>query len=388
MNRIYSLETAGRIVAGINSIEQIGMIVRDMNIIGLETIAIITDPGVWKAGLTDKPRALLEDAGYRVKVIHHVPSEPEIGQVKGLFEAVKDVGCQFIVGIGGGSVMDVAKILAAMLTNAMDLEDMIGTGKIPKEGLPTLMVPTTAGTGSEATPNAIVTIPEQELKVGIVSSRLLPDCVILDPCMTLKLPPSITASTGMDALTHALECFISTKANPISDALALRAIRLIARSIRKACSDGSDMQARHDMLLGSFFGGMCIASSGTAAVHALAYPLGGKYRIPHGVSNAMLLPYVMAFNKDAVIDKLSQAADEMGVAIGISSAAEKVDKLVEELHALCRELGIPSSLSIYGIKRDDVEVLVEGASKVTRLLDNNPKAVPREAMADIYSMLL
>ena len=170
--------------------------------------------------------------------------------------------------------------LPVLLTNDISLKELIDKAPIRQRGVPTLMVPTTAGTGAEVTPNAIVLVPEEELKIGIVSSKLMSDCVILDPLMTVKLPAAITASTGMDALTHAIECYTSKKANPISDTFAIKAINLITRSLRRAYTNGEDIDARHDMLLGAMFGGLCIATSSTTAVHALAYPLGGKYRIP------------------------------------------------------------------------------------------------------------
>lgn len=284
--------------------------------------------------------------------------------------------------------MDVTKLLSVMLTNATPIEEMIGTDRIKNNGIPTLMLPTTAGTGSEVTPNAIVTLPEEELKVGIVSSKLIPSCVILDPELTVKLPPSITAATGMDAFIHALECFISKKANPFSDTFALKAISLIYKSIRKAYTDGEDLEARHDMLLGALFGGMCIASSGTAAVHALAYPLGGKYKIPHGVANAMLLPYVMEYNMEAVEEKLAIVASAMELDIVGLSEKEAAGKVVEEIYVLTKDLNIPSDLKQFGVLAEDVELISEMASKVTRLLDNNPRKLSREDIRDIYQRLM
>ena len=225
------------------------------------------------------------------------------------------------------------------------------------------------------------------MKVGIVSTNFIADCVILDPMLTIKLPPAITASTGIDALAHAIECFISNKANPFSDMLALTSIRLICGSIKKAYNMGDDIESRHNMLLGSFYGGMCIASSGTTAVHALSYPLGGRYKIPHGVSNAMLLPHVMEFNKDAIVDKLNRIAVEMGIEVQSISEVQIAEEVIKELYSLVRELNIPSDLKQYGIKESDIDTLVEEASKVTRLLDNNPKLLSKNDMFKIYKKL-
>jgi alcohol dehydrogenase class IV len=250
------------------------------------------------------------------------------------------------------------------------------------------MVPTTAGTGSEATPNAIFLVPEDELKVGIVSPQLMPDGVILDPLLTLTLPPAITASTGMDALTHAIECFCSKKGNPFSDLFGLEAIRLIARSIRRAYRDGGDVDARNDMLLGAFYGGACIATSSTTAVHALAYPLGGKYRIAHGLSNAMLLPFVMEFNLQGSEPRFAAMARAMGLPVDGLAPRAAGEAMIEALYALNADLGIVSSLRDKGITERDLDGLVDGAAKVTRLLDNNPRPMSRDDMRAIYQRLL
>ena len=243
-------------------------------------------------------------------------------------------GVDIIIGLGGGSAMDVAKLTAALLNNDVTLRELLDKAPIPRRGLPTLMIPTTAGTGSETTPNSIVLVPEDELKVGIVSPKLMPDCVILDPKMTLGLPPAITASTGMDALCHAIECYTSKKGNPFSEMIALKAISLITRSIRRAFNTGTDIDARHDMLLGAMYGGMCIATSSTTAVHALAYPLG------------------------------------------------------EAIFELNRDLQIPSDLKRWNITAADLETLVEGAAKVTRLLDNNPRPMGKADIRAIYTQLI
>jgi len=382
---IYSMINVKKLVSGVNAIDSLISIVKEIN---TDTVLIVTDMGLWNTGLVEKPKSILEKADIKVDLINDVPAEPELAQVIRIFDRIKDKKYGILIGMGGGSVMDVTKLLSVMMINDMPIEDMIGTEKIPQKGIPTLMIPTTAGTGSEATPNAIVSIPEQELKVGIVSKWLVPDYVILDPVMTLKLPPSVTASTGMDALTHALECYISKKANPLSDIFALKAIHLICGSIEKAYIKGDDLEARHAMLLGSYLGGMCIASSSTAAVHALAYPLGGKFKIPHGISNAMLLHHVMEFNRDAIEERLKDVAVQMGIDTTALTAGDAAGKVIERLYELSRILNIPSSLKTYGISERDLDQMVEAASKVTRLLDNNPKRMSLEDIKNIYLKLL
>lgn len=384
---VYTLFNVGKIVAGIDSI----LAVKDFAAeYGVKTLLIITDQGVWNTGLVDKPRKLLEEAGVKVEIINNTPPEPSTDNVNQVFAVAKQLECQAIIGIGGGSSMDVAKITAVMLTNPQSLKELLGGAKIEKRGVPTLMIPTTAGTGAEATQNAIFLVPEEESKVGIVSSKLVPDWAILDPVLTVGLPPAITAATGMDALCHAIECYISKKANPLSDTYALRAIGLISRSLRKAYRDGSDIDARHDMLLAALFGGMCIASSSTTAVHALAYPLGGKFHIPHGLSNAVLLPYIMQFNLDATVEKFRDIAQAMGLEITGLSAEAAAEKMIANLFSMVADLQIKESLKLKerGITAADIDVMVEGAAKVTRLLNNNPKAMNRDDMRAIYLNLL
>ncbi|MGE4284580.1 MAG: iron-containing alcohol dehydrogenase, partial [Clostridia bacterium] len=214
------------------------------------------------------------------------------------------------------------------------------------------------------------------------------DYVILDAEMTLKLPPSVTASTGADAFCHAIECFISKKANPISDMCALKAISLISKSIRNAFNDGNDISAREDMILAAFLGGMCIASASTVAVHALSYPLGGKYRIAHGVSNAILLPYIMEYNSDYVEDKFKDVAVAMEIDIKNKSDAQISKAVTDEIFKMIQDIKIPQDLKQYGITKEDLDTLVDGAAEVTRLLENNPKPMTKEDIRNIYLKII
>ena len=381
----YSLLNAGRVNAGPGSIDSLKEVVADFN---ARNVLIISDKGVAGAGLIARPQALLEEAGVSVSIIDDTPPEPSVEQVESILAAAQGTAWDLVIGIGGGSAMDVAKIVAVMLNNDVKLRDLLNKAPIPRRGIPTVMVPTTAGTGSEATPNSIILVPEDELKVGIVSPKLMPDCVILDPQMTLGLPPSITASTGMDALCHAIECYTSKRGNPFSEMIALKAIRLISRSIREAFKNGKNLDARHDMLLGAFYGGMCIATSSTTAVHALAYPLGGKYRIAHGISNAILLPYVMQFNAVGNEAKFRDIAEAMGIDIARLSDAEATQAFIAALFAFNHDLEIPADLKRWNITEADLETLVEGAAKVTRLLDNNPRPMNKDDIRAVYLKLL
>jgi len=386
MSNVYSLLNIGKIVAGPGCIEQITGIVADYE---AKNVVIITDQGVWNSGLVEKPKTLLEGAGVNVHVINDTPPEPTVDQVNAVFKAAREFECEMIIGIGGGSSMDAAKLVALLLTNDVNLRELVkGKAQIKHRGVPTLMIPTTAGTGSEATPNAIVLVPEEELKVGIVSGKMVPDCVILDPTMTINLPKHITANTGMDALCHAIECYISKKANPFSDTFALKAITLISRSIRTAYHDGHNLAAREDMLLGAMFGGISIATSSTTAVHALSYPLGGKYHIPHGLSNAILLPGVMKFNLDVCEEKFKEIAIAMELNITGCTTREAAEKMINNLYSMIADLNVTCDLKAKGIDEAALDDLIEAAAKVTRLLDNNPKVVTKEDMRVIYRDLL
>lgn len=382
-NTLYSFQTAKKIVAGPGSLGSIGDLVSGF---GARKVAILTDPGIVRHGLTDGVKASLEAAGLAVDVVAEVITEPPVGLIEDLYAKVKDKGYDLLVGIGGGSSLDVTKIMAVRFTNG-PVETSMGTEKVEKPGLPMVLIPTTAGTGSEVTPNAIVTLPEQQLKVGIVSRYFLPDLVVLDPLLTLGMPKHITAATGMDAFIHSLESFISRKQNPIGDTFALRSMQLIGKSIRRAYRDGSDVEARHDMLIASMLGGMALTASGTAAVHAMAYPLGGKFGIPHGVANSMLLVPVMEFNYDAVQERLAEVAIAMNLSSS-SSVSARAGAVMDELRALVAELQIPTSLKAYGVKEEDLDALAEAASKVTRLLGNNPKVMSVSDLRAVYRKIL
>ena len=385
MTIMYSILNVPRIVGGPDSITALVDIVRDA---GATRVLIVSDAGVARAGLVARPVALLEAAGCTVHVIADTPPEPEVADVERILRAAAPFKPDFVVGIGGGSAMDVAKLVSVMQTNAATLAELLAKKPIEHRGVPMAMVPTTAGTGSEVTPNSIVLVPEDELKVGIVHPRLVPDAVILDPALTVTLPPAVTASTGMDALTHAIECYCSKKGGPFSDLYGLEAIRLISRSIRRAYRDGSDLAARHDMLLAAMYGGACIATSSTTAVHALAYPLGGKYRMPHGLSNAILLPFVMEFNIVGSEARFKAMAEAMGLPVAGLSDRAAGERFIAELHQLNADLDIVPSLRDKGITERDLDGLVAGAAKVTRLLDNNPRPMAHADMRAIYQRLL
>lgn len=387
MQKLYQFQTANHLIAGPNSIEKVG---EHLSLLGTEvkSALIITQPSMKRLGFVEKLIHQLSNKGVSAYVNIDVLPEPTIENIEEVFQAISKEQYDVLIGFGGGSVLDATKILSVLQTNNQSIRELLGTDLVKNPGTPTILIPTTSGTGSEVTPNAIVTLPDEELKIGIVSKYLLPKLVVLDPVLTLSLPRPITAATGMDAFTHSLESFISNKSNLISDMVALESIRLISSSIIEAYQNGNSVEAREKMLVGSMYGGMALTSAGTAAVHALAYPLGGKFKIPHGVANSMLLPHVMEFNMDAIEDRLFLVAEPMGIKVEDFSKTEVAQKVVNRIVEWTNVLEIPQNLKEYGVKEDDVPGLALSASKVTRLLNNNPKEVSLKDMEGIYRKLL
>lgn len=387
MQKLYQFQTAGHIVAGRHSLQSLG---EHLHLVGsgLRSALLITQPSMKALGAADELVKQLADKGIRTDMITSILPEPTIHNIEEVYKGIAGEAYDVLIGLGGGSVLDAAKILSVLKTNGGSVRELLGTDLVKQPGIPTILIPTTSGTGAEVTPNAIVTLPEEELKVGIVSKHMLPRLVFIDPMLTLGLPKPITAATGMDAFTHSLESFISNKANPISDMFALESIRLISSSIVEAYQNGSSVDAREKMLLGSMYGGMALTSAGTAAVHALAYPLGGKFKIAHGVANSMLLPHVMRFNMDAITERLSQVAGPMGIGVGNISQAEAAEKVVERIVEWTKTLEIPQDLRSFGVQETDVPEMAVSASKVTRLLNNNPKVLSLADMEAIYRRLL
>ncbi len=288
-----------------------------------------------------------------------------------------------IIGLGGGSVLDVAKLLAALLDNEQTIDDIYGIGELKSRSKPLICLPTTAGTGSEMSPNAILLDEKIKQKKGVVSPYLVPDASYIDPTLTISVPPDITATTGLDALTHCIEAYTNKFSHPLIDRLALEGIRLIGRSLVKVYKDGADIDARSDLALGSMYGGMCLGPVNTAAVHALSYPLGSTFKIPHGMSNALLLPYVMQFNLPSCVDKYAKIALKLGVKFNRDSheMAKHAIKKVEDIISSCH---IPLKLSAINIPQDAIPRLAESAITIQRLLVNNPREVSFEDVVSLY----
>lgn len=380
----YELKMPHTVYSGESALENICKILKENNV---RRAAIFTDRGIRNAGLLERPVSMVEQAGADFTVLDQLPPEPTYAQAQSLVDMCKEYGADFAIAVGGGSVMDTAKLASILMTDEYGVKELLDAPGRAQKCIKTLMIPTTAGTGSEATPNAIVAVPEKELKIGIVNTEMIADYVILDPVMIKNLPRKIAAASGVDALAHAIECWTSKKANPFSDLFALRAAEMILGNIERACDDPDAAEAKNQMLLASFYAGVAITASGTTAVHALSYPLGGKYHIAHGVSNAILLSPVMRFNECACQSRLAEIYDRC-ISGGASSEEEKSHAVIRRLEEIVEHLNIPVSLSELGVPREDLEALVAAGMEVTRLLENNMREVTPDDARKIYQEVL
>ena len=348
-----------------------------------DRILFVTDPGMVATGLVETAVENLRSAGLSVDVFDAVKADPPEDII--LLAADMARGVSGVVGFGGGSSLDVAKLAALLAASGQPLADAYGVGNAIGPRLPLVLVPTTSGTGSEVTPISIVTTGTSE-KMGVVSPLILPDIAILDPELTRGLPPHVTAATGIDAMVHAIEAYSSTNANnnPISRTLAIEALRLMSGVLERVVDVPDDIDARSDMLLGSMLAGQAFANSPVAAVHALAYPIGGHYKVPHGLSNSLVLPHVLRFNIKVAPRAYAQLLPHAFPNISAESDADAAIKFVEAMAKLSRDCGLPQTLREVGIKHDALPMLARDAMKQTRLLVNNPRKVNEAAALQIY----
>ena len=301
-----TLQTARSVITGLTAIDNIGKEAAKFG----QKILIICDKGISQTGIIDRVRDFLEAGKLTVGVFDKVLPEPKIELVYQCADEISAGNYEILIGLGGGSSMDVTKGASIAVTNPGKIEDYLGIGLVPKKGLPMVLVPTTSGTGSEATMAAIFTV--KNMKQGVFDPNNFADTAIVDPSLTVSMPSKVTAATGMDALCHSIECYTALSATPISDLIAKEGIILVSKGLRKAVFNGNDIEARSDMALGSFFGGLCIANASVTAVHALSFPLGADYHIPHGMANAVMLPYVIRYNCLANMERFREIAVLMG----------------------------------------------------------------------------
>jgi len=346
---------------------------------------IVMDQNLAQRGLQERIAEILASEGIKHTVYDKVEPEPPIEHAdEGARIAVKNQ-CDIVVGIGGGSVMDTAKAIAVLAANKGSATDYLGLNKVPKAGLPKIMIPTTAGTGSEVTFTAVFIRKNLKKKEGINSPYLYPELALLDPELTVSLPPAVTAQTGLDALCHAIESYTSINASPMSEMFSLQAISLISANLRTCVHNGGDISARENMLLGSLYAGIGLANAGVTAVHSLSYPLGGGFGVGHGLANTILLAPVMTYNLPGALEKFADVAEAMGECTDGLPVREVAYLAVDAVEALIEDCGITSKMKDFGVKEEDFPALADVAATVARPLENNPRKITKEDMIAIYA---
>lgn len=381
--RPLRFNTARSIVCEPGSIRQLGAICTTLS---SGRVFLVTDPGIVSAGLHEAALSSLAEAGLACQVFQDVKADPPEDIVLNALALARDAKIDTVIGLGGGSSMDVAKLIAGLCNSSQPLADAYGIGNLAGTRLPLVQIPTTAGTGSEVTPISIITTGTTT-KAAVVAPQLLPDVALLDPELTIGLPPQVTAATGIDAMVHAIESFTSAiHKNPYSDMLATQALKLMSAHIETAVHNGTDLEARTAMLFGSLLAGQAFANAPVAAVHALAYPLGGHFHIPHGLSNSLVLPHVLRFNYETSAQLYATLAEIVmqGTAEGRTSGAAATESLPDYFEALVDRLEMPSRLRDLKVPEDSLPMLASDAMLQQRLLVNNPRKLNEQDALRIY----
>ena len=343
-------------------------------------LLIVSDAGVVNSGTL---QYVLDLCTVEYSIFADVKPEPELSQVQDCIDVYHQNNCNAVLAVGGGSALDIAKCVAALADQSGSINEFIGTDKIKSRNIPLIVIPTTSGTGSEVTNIAILSDTANQMKQGIVSDCLLPDVAIVSPLMSVSCPANVTAASGIDALVHALEAYISLNHSDITDALAIQTIQLIVEYLPQAYALPTNLIAREKMATASLMGGLAFGNAGVGAVHALAYPLGAKYKLPHGVSNALMLPHVLKWNVLGCAERLSHIAQLLKLGTS-KNHQENAEKLVEFLHKFSEQLNIPLGLRHVGITENDIPSLAAEAIKVERLLKNNPRKLSQIDIEAIY----
>jgi alcohol dehydrogenase len=381
INKVSVFLAPRKTILGKDAVAQLG---REANALHAKKVLIVTDPGVVKAGLCQIVQEVLEKASISTAIFDKVEPEPPVRVVEACIAAIKADDYDLIVGLGGGSALDVAKGAASIAPYGENVLDYVGMDTIPGPGLPKTLIPTTAGTGSEATRVFVMTDEADNTKKVVFSDFLMSDVAILDPMLTLSMPSAVTADTGLDALVHAIESYVSVNTTPFAEILALEAISLIAHNLPIAFAKGTHLQARYNMLLAANLAGSAFTSGGLGAVHGLSYVLGTQYHMPHGRSNAIMLPHIMAFNRAGNLEKFARIGRAMGEVTEGLSLHEASKKSVAAVKRLLTAVGISFRLSDYGIPREDLPILVEGGLKQSRLFVPNPRDLTEPDVRKIY----
>lgn len=383
--KIFSFRSPHLILAGIGSIERLP---EEAKALEAKKALLVTDKGVVESGVAEKVRDLLKNAGITTDTFDNVISDPDIACAEACVAMAKKGKYDLTLGVGGGSPMDIASVASVMCTNPGRVHDYLGVNLVKKPGISTILIPTTAGTGAEATPNAILTDVEDKLKKAVVSPYIFPTVAIVDPLLTVSMPPTVTSSSGIDALTHAIETYTSNNANILSELFSKEAIIRTGRSLRTAVANGNNMEARYDMSIASLYAGIAITNAGVTAVHALAYPLGGTFNVAHGIANGLLLPYVMEFNVLGDIPKFAQIAQFLGEKVDHLPLLEQAYHGAQAVKAIYGDLKIPQSLTELKIPKEAIPEMAKAAINVTRLMANNPREMTVEDIERIYEKAL
>jgi len=397
MRETWTFNSAGQLMFGRNAVRQIGDVARRL---GAERVLIVADPIVSRAGLVDRVRGPLEESDIRVKVFEGGEPEPSIRAAEACIDAAEHFSTNIVVGLGGGSNMDLAKITATILAHGGGPRDFFGDDRIPGPIWPLICVPTTAGTGSEVSAAAVLTDTENHMKVGILSNYLRPAVAVVDPMLTVSCPPKVTADSGIDALTHAIEAYTAVDnatfplpagersvyqgRHPMGDTLAEKAIAVIGANLRRAVAHGDDLDAREGMALGATLAGLAFSNVGVALVHAMEYPVGGAVHVSHGAGNGLLLPSVMRFNlpvRQAEFAAIARLLGEDVSGLTIEAAAERGVTAVEQLR---KDIGIPLRLRDLGVRREQLRPFAEKAAAIKRIIRVNPRPVTVEEVEGIY----
>ena len=351
-----------------------------LNRIDCKKVLVVTDTGIIKVGIYEQLSDILKQSGQEVILFDKVEPDPSIELVSKTVDIARKENIDAVVGFGGGSSIDVAKITAALVKNEGPIKKYLGIDLLTKDALDIVAIPTTAGTGSEVTPIAILSDTKEKVKKGLVSNRIIPSIAMLDPGLTVGLPPHVTSVTGMDALIHAIEAFLSKNANPYSDHIALKAIEILAYNIKTAYEQGHNIQARNNMLYGSLLAGIAFSNAGVGAVHAFAYPLGGMFHIPHGMANSVMLTTILEFNMPSCGQKIEPLATALLGKKGLSS-----QQIIDYIEQLCKSLKIPMSLAELNVSKEAIPEMAESVIKITRLLTNNPREITIQDAIKLYS---
>jgi len=378
--------TPGKIIFGLGGLSQVGA---EAKRLGNKVLVVLGRSAMRKSGALNRLTRLLKENNLEYIVYENIPSDPTVETVDNGANFARKESCNLVIALGGGSVLDTGKAISAMVTNegsVADYQEIEGKGrKFKTKPIPFIAIPTTSGTGSEATKNAVITNTKLGLKKSIRDPWLIPEIALVDPELTLSLPPYVTAICGGDALTQCVESYLGKKSQEITDVLALHAIGLIGKSLVKTVKDGKNLEARKNMAMAALLSGLCLSNSGLGLAHALSHPLGVYYKIPHGLSCAVLLPYVMEYNLPVVAKRLTKIAQSLGEDISILSETENAQRAVDKVKDLLTQAGIKTNLSEWEIKKEDFPKLIKGAKGGS--LNNNPRDTSNEDLIELlYKM--